>query len=192
MKQTIKNIIEKNKKFFIFLCCFIFILIFLSIIINLVLWNISRSDINNNKVNPYYIKKIKVEMASYSEIDYTLYNYEEIEKSLNDLEIALFSYEHSLDDTITKRFYKNVFDVYDKKLDDIVHIIQKKLSIRRQSLLSADIDSFKIEREKNAKKYSYRYNDIKAEEIDFYKRLYELTKQKCFDLINDYKGYLNG
>lgn len=85
-----------------------------------------------------------------------------------------------------KNYYGRSYEIYDKELNEIYAFLKKELSPE----IMADLNTKQIkwieQKEDTANEERLKYNGGTFENVAYYITLYELTKEKCYELVNKY------
>lgn len=89
--------------------------------------------------------------------------------------------------TLAMRSYaQKEYDMYDKELNDIYGLLKKELSPEVMKSLQAEEVEWIEQKEAKAKKEASQYEGGTLAPVVYISSLYESTKQRCYDLVNNY------
>lgn len=85
-----------------------------------------------------------------------------------------------------KNYYGRSYDVYDKALNEIYALLKEKLSPETMKNLQTEQIKWIKQKEDIAEKERLKYNGGTFENVAYHASLYELTKKRCYELVNEY------
>lgn len=107
-----------------------------------------------------------------------------IQKELNKL-----PEKEASDDGVTnamKSYYGVSYELYDAALNEIYTLLKQELSEETMEKLEKNQISWIHKKEEMAKKERKKYEGGTFESVAYYITVYELTKEKCYELVNEY------
>lgn len=85
-----------------------------------------------------------------------------------------------------KNYYGRSYEMYDKELNEIYALLKENLSPERMNELKAEQMKWIEQKEKTAEEERLKYNGGTFENVALYISLYESTKERCYELVNEY------
>lgn len=173
-KNYIKNLA-------IILC--IVILLFIVTLINQIYFNNPQ-----NRFNDLYTNELSKKISNNDLADV---NYDFLNKDLNNVDDILKEQVGlDLDKIMKAKYYSIAEDIYSKKINEIVRVLNDKLDNEDFHRLLLDLDEFQ-------KNIDFAITDLNntldsSIEFELYKNkyLYEEKQKKCRDILETYKGFL--
>ncbi|NBI08329.1 lysozyme inhibitor LprI family protein [Senegalia massiliensis] len=142
----------------------------------------STSDINQNQQVEDNIKntvtKVKGRRKEFIE------RLDNIQEELNALPEKKDSDKGSTN--AMKSYYGKAYEMYDEELNDIYALLKQELSPEVMENLKAEQLKWIKEKEEKANKEMKKYEGGTFELVSNYVSLYESTKERCYELVNQY------
>lgn len=142
-----------------------------------------------------YIKTIKSPKKNVDKtIEMINVNYDVLKKELDDMDMRISKSENlSFDENVYKvDFYEKASDIYNKKLIEIKDIILSKLvDDDVKSELEYDIEKFLKDLKNDDEQQKRYYESTILASLNANINRYEKTKDKCYDVILDYRAVLD-
>ncbi|MCA1063847.1 lysozyme inhibitor LprI family protein [Rossellomorea sp. AcN35-11] len=85
-----------------------------------------------------------------------------------------------------KNVYGKSYEMYDQALNDLYAVLKKELSPEVMEELQAEQVKWIKEKEDRAHEERLKYEGGTFEHVAFYISLYESTKERCYELVNEY------
>lgn len=85
-----------------------------------------------------------------------------------------------------KNYYGIAYEKYDKALNDIYSVLSDELSAETMVELRAEQIKWIEQKEDTANDERKEYEDGTFENVAYYISTYESTKERCYELVNDY------
>lgn len=85
-----------------------------------------------------------------------------------------------------KNYYGRSYEMYDKELNEIYALLKKELSPETMKDLNTEQIKWIEQKEDTANEERLKYNGGTFENVAYYISLYESTKEKCYELVNEY------
>ncbi len=85
-----------------------------------------------------------------------------------------------------KSYYGVSYEKYDDALNEIYALLKKELSTEVMSELKAEQLKWIEQKEEKAEKERLKYEGGTFENVAWYISLYESTKDRCYELVNQY------
>lgn len=85
-----------------------------------------------------------------------------------------------------RSYYGKSYEEYDKALNEIYALLKKQLSQETMKKLQAEQVKWIVQKEADAKKAAEKYKGGTFEFVANYSSLYESTKKRCYELVNQY------
>ncbi|MBS4537544.1 DUF1311 domain-containing protein [Clostridium sp. D2Q-11] len=85
-----------------------------------------------------------------------------------------------------KNYYGKSYEMYDEQLNEIYALLKKELSSEVMKGLKTEQIKWIEQKEDIANKERLKYNGGTFENVAYYMSLYESTKERCYELVNEY------
>ncbi|WP_405098020.1 lysozyme inhibitor LprI family protein [Oceanobacillus sp. FSL H7-0719] len=85
-----------------------------------------------------------------------------------------------------KNYYGRSYEMYDKELNEIYALLKENLSPEIMNELKTEQMKWIEQKEKTAEEERLKYNGGTFENVALYISLYESTKERCYELVNEY------
>ena len=85
-----------------------------------------------------------------------------------------------------KSYYGRSYEMYDKELNEIYALLKENLSPEIMNELKTEQMKWIEQKEKTAEEERLKYNGGTFENVALYISLYESTKERCYELVNEY------
>ena len=85
-----------------------------------------------------------------------------------------------------KNYYGRAYEMYDKELNEIYALLKENLSPEIMNELKTEQMKWIEQKEKTAEEERLKYNGGTFENVALYISLYESTKERCYELVNEY------
>lgn len=85
-----------------------------------------------------------------------------------------------------KSYYGRSYEMYDKALNEIYAVLKKELSPEEMKNLKTSQINWIKQKESTAEEERLNYKGGTSENVVFYVSLYESTKDRCYELVNEY------
>lgn len=85
-----------------------------------------------------------------------------------------------------KSYYGRSYEMYDKELNEIYALLKKELSPDTMEELNTEQLEWIEQKENKAEEERLEYNGGTFENVAWYISLYESTKERCYELVNEY------
>ena len=85
-----------------------------------------------------------------------------------------------------KSYYGLAYEMYDKELNEIYALLKKELSPGTMKDLKDKQIKWIEQKEKTAEEERLKFNGGTFEYVAWYISLYESTKDRCYELVNEY------
>lgn len=85
-----------------------------------------------------------------------------------------------------KNYYGRAYEMYDKELNEIYALLKENLSSEIMNELKTEQMKWIEQKEKTAEEERLKYNGGTFENVALYISLYESTKERCYELVNEY------
>lgn len=146
----------------------------------------SEETIDNTQINedikttdmPYVVSKVDGRRKEYIE------RLDNIQKEFDEL-----PEKKDADEGITiamKSYYGKAYEMYDKELNDIYALLKEELSPEVMNDLEIKQLKWIEEKERKAREEEAKFQGGTFEYVAGYIVLYEATKEKCYELVNQY------
>eukprot|EP00130_Batrachochytrium_dendrobatidis_P008275 XP_006683150.1 hypothetical protein BATDEDRAFT_28709 [Batrachochytrium dendrobatidis JAM81] len=87
---------------------------------------------------------------------------------------------------VMKNYYGRSYEMYDKELNEIYALLKKELSPETMEDLKTEQIKWIEQKEETANEERLKYNGGTFENVAYYISLYESTKERCYELVNEY------
>ena len=164
----------------------IFIIIFTGILATFTLINYIRVSYKENNINDKYL----TDMINKNDIENVNYDFIYNDLLRVDNEIKKRNVKNN-DYNELVNYYYNAGEIYNNKINELTYVLNNILDDQDFKSYLNDLEEFNISLQNDINDIERDYNSEQLINLYKYKTIYEKRHEKCYSILENYKGFLN-